>query len=286
MSTAGFIIRPTSQGVAPVLFGGPGGSASILGQATLYYAVVANFPGGSLTSNILTVQMAPNTLSSTNLIALQWTPIPGATSYDVLKLTSATLPTGSTSVALHTGLTTNTSTDTGSGLSSYTIAAPPAASTVSVDYNVLAYATPQLEINGIGASPGVAVNTIPGNASELTPYTTNATATGVTIPAAQIVNGLFTHSPTGAVNDTTDTATAILTHLQSVYAITAEGTAFEFSVFNSSASAVAITVVGGTGVTIVGTATVAQNAVRNFKGVVTAIGTPAVSLYSLSGGAF
>lgn len=272
-------------GQAPTLTASLGGSASQSGLTTTFYCVVANYVGGSLPSNIVTVNNAPGTLSSTNLVALQWTPTPGAVSYDVLKLTSAVYPSGSTSVGLHTGLTTVFSTDTGTSTSSYTILAPPLASTALLDYNARDYLTPQFEISDpSGAKPGLAINTA---VSYLFSNVTNATATGVTIPAAQIMNGQFTHSPTGAVNDTTDTAAAIIARLPSCTASSTTGTGFAFSVFNTSAGANTITILGGTNVTIVGTATVAQNAVRNFRGIVTACtGTPAVSIYSLGGGAF
>jgi hypothetical protein len=277
-------IFTTSSPTPPTLLAQLGGSASQAGNVVLNYVVIANFVGGSVPSNIVTIPNGPNTLSSTNLIALQWSPVAGATTYDVLKLTSASLPSGSNSVALHTGLTTTFSTDTGSGLSSYTIGTPPVNATVVIDLNSRDYVTPQFEIAGQGSKPGFAVNLVVTN---LWSNVTNATATGVTIPAAQVVNGLFTHSPTGAVNDTTDTATNLIAALPSCTATSTTGTSFVFSVLNTSASAVAITVLGGTNVTVVGTATVAQNAVRNFRGIVTACtGTPAVSLYSLGGGAF
>lgn len=274
------------QPQVPSLVASIGGSASSPGTANAYYVVVANYVGGSVASNIVQVNNVPNTLSSTNLVALQWTNCNGAVTYDVLKLTTAQIPTGSNSIALHTGLTVVVSTDQGSGLSSYTLAAPPANNAINLDLNSRDYLTPQFEFNGIGNKPGLSVNSIPSDASSLYQDNTNATATGVTIPAAQLVNGLFFHSPTGAVNDTTDTATAILAALQSVYVTATEGTAFDFYLFNTSGSAVAITLLAGSGVTVVGTATVAQNAVRIFKGIVTAIGTPAVKLYSLGSGAF
>lgn len=270
---------------SPTLIASLGGSASQPGQTTAYYAVVANFIGGSVTSNIVTVTNTPNTLSSTNLVALQWTPVAGVVTYDVLKLTSAAFPTGSTSISLATALTTNTSTDTGGSTSSYTILSPPANVQVVLDLNSRDYVTPQLEIAQVGSvKAGLAINTSVVN---LFSVVVNATATGVTVPAAQIVNGLFTHSPTGAVNDTTDTATAIVAALPSCTATTTTGSGFTFQVFNTSSGSNVITVVGGTGVTIVGTATVAQNAVRNFRGIVTACsGTPTVKLYSTGSGAF
>ena len=52
---------------------------------------------------------------------------------------------------------------------------------------------------------------------------------------------------------------------------------------NTSAGANTITLAGGTGVTISGTATVAQNINRRFLGYVTGVTTPAITFYNCGG---
>lgn len=102
-----------------------------------------------------------------------------------------------------------------------------------------------------------------------------------TLTTDQLINGLILSTPTAARTFTTPTAAAILTALDSPKV----GTAFDLVIRNTSAGAYALTVEGGTGVTVVGTATTAQNVASVYRGVVTAVGTPAVSLYRIGTGA-
>ena len=86
-----------------------------------------------------------------------------------------------------------------------------------------------------------------------------------TLTAAELLESkLFTCTPTAARNFTTATAAQI------VAAITDEsaGTSFEFTIVNLAASTHAITLVGGTSVTIVGAAAVAAATSGTFVGVV------------------
>jgi len=277
----------SNVGLAPVLNANIAGTP---GSTTAYYVLVANFVGGSIPSNIITLNNVPNTLDSSNFVSFIWQPVSGVVTYDLLKLSSAALPVGSNNVLLHGALSLSTtqSTDQGSSLTSYTIAAPPLNLTGLLVLDSRDFATPQFDfLASLGnIRAGLALNDYVLLSS---PVTTTTATGGVTITAAQLVNGLFTHNPTSSINDTTDTATAIVAALPSCIVSTGgtASSAFNFWVFNTSSGANTITVVGGTNVTIVGTATVAQNAVRSFRGVVTACtGTPAVSLYSLGSGAF
>lgn len=272
-------------GTAPVLNASIAGTA---GTTQAFYVLIANYVGGSVPSNIVTVNNAPGTLNSTNFVSFIWLPVSGVVTYDLLKLTSAALPTGSTSVALHSGLAATAigSVDQGSGLSSYTIANPPAGPIGSLTINSRDYNTPQWDFETSSGTtiPGFARNGVP-----LPIYNNDisASATGITLTTKQLINGIFTHAAGGAVNDTTPTATAIIAALPSCYVSGTTASTFEFSLLNTTAGATAITLVGGTNVTIVGTAAVAQNFVSNFRGVVTACtGTPAVKLYSLGTTAF
>jgi hypothetical protein len=174
------------------------------------------------------------------------------------------------------------------------LAATPTAGVATIILNSRDHKFPLVEIDGAnGLLPGQALNgkvLVTRNAARTF---TDATATGVTIAAASMVGGLYFHAPTGAVNDATDSAANIIAALPSCYVNSTStvgltvASSFTFSLYNNSASAVAITVTAGTGVTLVGTMTVAQNAIRNFIGLVTACGAvPTLTLYSQGTGTF
>lgn len=106
------------------------------------------------------------------------------------------------------------------------------------------------------------------------------TLTGdVTLTVAQVVGALYRADTNGSNRAaTTPTATAIIGALGPG---TTKGASFDFWIHSTGANT--ITLNGGSGVTIVGTATVATGTARKFTGVVTdtdMLGTPAVSLYA------
>jgi len=111
------------------------------------------------------------------------------------------------------------------------------------------------------------------------PATVNS-GVGVTLTAAQLTGSgsarailLRTGAPGAGFNDTTATATAIATALPGVRV----GTYFQFTEVNSTGQTQ--TLLGGTGVTIVGVATTATGVTHQFTGVVTAVGgTPTVTI--------
>jgi len=106
--------------------------------------------------------------------------------------------------------------------------------------------------------------------------TTIATADVVTYTAAQLLGGLILRDPAGgARSDVTPTAALI------VAALTQAGTgnSFEFTIRNTADAAETITVTAGTGVTLSGTMTIAQNNSKRFLAVVT--GAATVTIYSL-----
>lgn len=117
-----------------------------------------------------------------------------------------------------------------------------------------------------------------------------------TLTTNQIV-GVLTGTPTAAANYTTPTAANICAALPR-FGLSSAGTntndMVHWFIKNTSGGANTITLVAGSGVTIVGTATIAQNVVRHYLVVPTACpnpatGTPtaAVSIVSVSGaGAF
>jgi hypothetical protein len=86
-----------------------------------------------------------------------------------------------------------------------------------------------------------------------------------TLTAAQLLDSkLFTATPTAARTFTTATAALIVAALTDEVA----GTSFEFTVVNKAAATHAITLAGGTSVTVVGLATVAATLSGTFVGVV------------------
>ena len=101
-----------------------------------------------------------------------------------------------------------------------------------------------------------------------------------TLTAANSYNTIIRGVPTAAATYTTATAAAIVAAIGGDCAV---GTTFMVVVLNASAGANAITIAGGTGVTVSGVATVAQNASKVFLGRVTAVasGSEAITLYSL-----
>ena len=108
---------------------------------------------------------------------------------------------------------------------------------------------------------------------------TEATAVSGTLTAAQMVNGLYVQtSAASAVGLTTATAALLVAAMYNVQI----GSIFVFRVVNQDA-ADAITFTGGTNVTISGpgTNTVAAAASRTYVGYVTAVTTPAVTLYAM-----
>jgi hypothetical protein len=86
-----------------------------------------------------------------------------------------------------------------------------------------------------------------------------------TLSASELLESkLFTCTPTAARNFTTATAAQIVAALTDE----ATGTSFEFTIVNKAADTHAITLVGGTNVTIVGAAAVSAATSGTFVGVV------------------
>ena len=108
---------------------------------------------------------------------------------------------------------------------------------------------------------------------------TSVTSSGPTLTAAQMVNNIVTLSgQTAAQTVTTDTATNIVAAIPNAQI----GQTFEVIIQNGHTSSGTATLSGGTGVTITNTyATAAQpiTTTRQYRGVVTAIATPAVTIY-------
>jgi hypothetical protein len=100
--------------------------------------------------------------------------------------------------------------------------------------------------------------------------------------------GLLVGTPTAAATYTTPTATRMCAAFPSVaIAPPASNFAVQWDIKNTSAGANTITLAGGTGVTVSGTGTVAQNHIRHFIWVPGSCGvTPAWTLFSAQDSAF
>ena len=106
---------------------------------------------------------------------------------------------------------------------------------------------------------------------------TIATAAAVTFSVRQILSGLILRDPAGdARADLLPTAALIIAALANPEV----GAWFEFTIRNTADAAETITVTTATGLTLSGTMTIAQNASRRFRAVVTS--STAVSVYSLN----
>lgn len=115
--------------------------------------------------------------------------------------------------------------------------------------------------------------------------TTDATAAAITYTAASLLGGLILRDPAGAArSDVTPTATQIVEALTVSGRAPVVGAAFWFAIRNTADLAETITVTAGTGVTLSGTMTIAQNNTREFLAVVTNVNSPAVTIYSLTTG--
>jgi hypothetical protein len=92
-----------------------------------------------------------------------------------------------------------------------------------------------------------------------TGYSAISTLTGaVTITPSQLVSGVISHDPNGgAVTATLPTAADLIQAMRS-----SAGTGFYVSYINTADAAETITVAAGTGMTLHGTFTIAQNKIR------------------------
>jgi hypothetical protein len=130
--------------------------------------------------------------------------------------------------------------------------------------------------NNLGDAINVAVDVAnAGHQRTVTAIATN----NPTATAAQMVNGILQLSgQTAAQSVTTDTATNIVAAIPNAQI----GQTFELIVQNGHTSTGTATIVAGTGVTVTNTyATAAQpiTTTRSYRGVITNVATPAVTIY-------
>jgi len=122
-------------------------------------------------------------------------------------------------------------------------------------------------------------------------YNTDTSTAAHTVVAAKLTGGAsqvtlaMTGALTVAATATTDTATNIVAAIPTAQRYV--GSSYKLRVINESSGAFAWTIAGGTGVTITGTATVAQNTWREFQVSITALGaTPAVTFQNVGTGTY
>ncbi len=114
------------------------------------------------------------------------------------------------------------------------------------------------------------------------PVTYTDAAGNTTMLPSDLLSGLILwDAGAGGITATTPTATDIINALQSFAEKAWIGMAFEFVIKNTSDGAETITVAAGTGITLSGTATIAQSNAKRFRVVVTNVDAPAVTIYSL-----
>lgn len=139
-------------------------------------------------------------------------------------------------------------------MSRYSTAAAPGSLNAAVD----------LAVDQINAAAALAYNAV--------------TSDDPTLTAAQMVNGIVNVSGQTTAQDVTTAAAAALVALIPNVQI---GSAFEFTLRNAHTSSGAVTVVAGSGVTLALTTAVPISKTQIYRGIVTAIDTPAVTLYGL-----
>lgn len=107
-------------------------------------------------------------------------------------------------------------------------------------------------------------------------YAAKTVTTNYTLTTGEMVNGIVKEAGTpGAHNVTTPSATAIVAAIKNCQV----GSAFAFTLINGSDNTA--TIVAGAGVTLVGTTAVPTTKSQMYRGIVTAVDTPAVTLVGL-----
>lgn len=112
------------------------------GTGTRYYWVQAIYPSGRSVLSVAAVADKLNSLSVLSTVGVTWTPMPGATAYDVVVTTSSTEPTAesTTTIGLAFGVSGPEFLDQGQALRSWTYESGNGGSfdTVTVDETLVA----------------------------------------------------------------------------------------------------------------------------------------------------
>ena len=155
------------------------------------------------------------------------------------------------------------------------------ADTAAVDFQVQNNsATAVLTAYGTGDVVVSDALTVQGSMIKTTTVTTDATAGARTYTAAEMLGGYIARDPAGASrSDVTATAALIVAAVQDAEV----GSSFTFFINNTADAAETITLTAGTGVTLSGTMTIAQNDGRSFLVVMTNVtgSSEAVTVYDI-----
>lgn len=112
------------------------GSAQVIGNpgnATYFYWIVAKYTVGDASpAGPYIATRVPNTLSGSEYVQVSWAAPTGATSYDVLRTSSAAAPTGACACAVATGVSGTTTNDQSNSTAAYTVT-PFNASSLDID---------------------------------------------------------------------------------------------------------------------------------------------------------
>ena len=92
------------------------------GSQQYYYWVVANYPiGDAFPGGPLLVRDVPDTLNGVNFLTLRWSGVSGATSYDLLRTTTATFPSGVANLSVAVGIAATQQVDQANAVAAYTL---------------------------------------------------------------------------------------------------------------------------------------------------------------------
>lgn len=106
----------------------------------------------------------------------------------------------------------------------------------------------------------------------------NAATGAAAYTMAECLSGMIVRTPTGAAADQFPTAAVIVAGIDNCEV----GDSIDVLIRNLSAGANTITISANTGLTLSGTMTIAQNYMKWFRLVVTAVATPAVTVYTMT----
>ena len=105
------------------------------GSTTWYYWIQAILPNGrGPLSNAASFVNAPAALTALDHVGLNWTSIPGATGYDVLRNSTGTTPAGACNCAIAQNISKTDFDDQGAATANYTVS--PSSATYSVYGNI------------------------------------------------------------------------------------------------------------------------------------------------------